>query len=382
MKCSELFDRIDALMEEYIRVWEDVCNLESPTNDKKGIDAVCRYFVSLAERKGWNVELFRQKIAGDVVKVTFCPDAKAAPVVFSGHMDTVHPVGSFGTPAVHIDGDRIYGPGVCDCKGGVVAAFLAMDALMQCGFSDRPVICLLQSDEEVGSALSGGETIGYICEQAKGAVAFLNCENAQADEVTMERKGIVRYRFTVTGIAGHSSTCYDAANAVTEAAHKIIKLEELKAPDGLTCNCGVISGGTVPNSVAETCTFTADIRFATEAELTWVRSHVAEIAASSAVQGCTCTVEQVSFRPAMERSDLNFALLDTLNRIYDENGLTKLTAQKGMGGSDAAYITRCGIPCVDSVGIIGGHVHSVREYAEISSLAESAKRLAAAAYCI
>ena len=31
-------------------------------------------------------------------------------------------------PAVKIEGDKIYGPGVTDCKGGVVAAVLAMDA--------------------------------------------------------------------------------------------------------------------------------------------------------------------------------------------------------------------------------------------------------------
>ena len=48
----------------------------------------------------------------------------------------------------------MYGPGVMDCKGGIVAAIMAMEALEKCGFTERPVQLLLQSDEENGSATS------------------------------------------------------------------------------------------------------------------------------------------------------------------------------------------------------------------------------------
>ena len=56
-------------------------------------------------------------------------DATKPPICLSGHLDTVHPKGLFGTPAVKFDGDKIYGPGIADCKGGIVAALLAMAAL-------------------------------------------------------------------------------------------------------------------------------------------------------------------------------------------------------------------------------------------------------------
>ena len=52
------------------------------------------------------------------------------------------------------------------------------------------------------------------------------------------------------------------------------------------------------------------------------------------------------------------------------------------GGSDAAEITNTGIPCVDSIGVEGGKIHSPDEFAFINSLAESAKRMAAIAVCI
>ena len=38
MKCKNLFREIDGLNETYIKVWEDCCNLESPTLDKIRVD--------------------------------------------------------------------------------------------------------------------------------------------------------------------------------------------------------------------------------------------------------------------------------------------------------------------------------------------------------
>ena len=146
MTYQSLFETIDSLYEEYLSVWEDLCNIESPTRDKAGVDAASAYLAARAEKRGWLVERMRHAVAGDVVCITLHPEADAAPITLSGHLDTVHPRGLFGTPAVHRDDEKIYGPGVTDCKGGIVAAFLAMHALDRCGFSSRPVRLLLQTD--------------------------------------------------------------------------------------------------------------------------------------------------------------------------------------------------------------------------------------------
>ena len=47
MDGQKLMEQIDRLQEAYIQVWETVCNIESPTEDKTGVDAVCAYFVEL-----------------------------------------------------------------------------------------------------------------------------------------------------------------------------------------------------------------------------------------------------------------------------------------------------------------------------------------------
>ena len=128
MACKQLFETIDRLYETYLTVWEDICNIESPTACKQGVDKVGNYAVAIAERHGWQVERLSQKVSGDAICITMNPGAKAQPVSFSAHMDTVHPIGLFGQPPVTKDETCMYGPGVTDDKGGIVVALLAMDA--------------------------------------------------------------------------------------------------------------------------------------------------------------------------------------------------------------------------------------------------------------
>ncbi len=382
MKCEKLFNTIDELYEEYVRVWEDVCNLESPTEYKYGVDEVGAYFIRMAEKHGWKVEVYEQASVGNVVCITMNHDSSESPITLSGHIDTVHAVGSFGAPAVRIDENNIYGPGVMDCKGGVVAAFLAIDALSRCDFKKRPVRLMLQTDEECNSSLSGKETIRHICRTSEGSVAFLNCESSRRGTLVLERKGIIRYQFDICGKEIHSSRCPEGASAIADAAYKIIQLEKLKDADGITCNCGTINGGTAANTVPGCCSFVADIRFSTREELGWIEKYIKEVSETCAVPGCRCSVKQVSYRPAMEKTDANTSLFDRMNEIYLQTGLDVLKARKSLGGSDAADVTEHGIPCVDSIGVEGNYIHTTREYAVLKSLAEAAKRIAVIAYCI
>ncbi len=382
MICSELFNKIDMSSDRYLDFLEDVCNIESPTDFKEGVDKVGRYFIKRAEEKGWKTEVFPQPVSGDVVVITMNPDAEGQPISLSGHIDTVHPVGLFSAPAVHRDEEKMYGPGVLDCKGGAVAGFMAMEALESVGFNSLPVMLLLQTDEEKGSMPSNKSTIGYICERSKNSLAFVNLEGHSNGTACMTTKGIQRYKFTVTGKAAHSSRCYQGASAILEAAYKIQELEKYKDPETITCNCGVIEGGTVPNTVAEVCTFYADFRHRTNEEILEIEQTVKKVADSVTVEGCTCVAQRVSYRVAMTYEERNVKLLDTVNRIYSENGLPVLPERHGLGGSDAADVTAYGIPCIEGLGTQGGGVHSVTEFIYLNSLAQSAKRVAAIVYCI
>ena len=310
------------------------------------------------------------------------PQAKGAPVCFSGHMDTVHPVGSFGKVPVHMDNEKIYGPGVIDCKGGLVASFMAMDALERCEFNKRPVKLILQSDEENGSRNSNKTTVKYMAEKAKGCVAFLNAERYTKGGLVITRKGISKYRFEITGKSAHSCVCPTGVSAISEAAHKIIRLEQYKDMHSVTCNCGIISGGVAENTVPEKCMFTADFRFNNEEQRKEVDKIVNEISHTSFVEGTSCTVTLVSFRCAMYETKENMELYEKIKKIYSENGIDSINLIYSLGASDTADLTQMGITCLDGFGTEGENLHGLGEFAYIESLAQSAKRLASVAYCI
>lgn len=380
--CSELFQRIDGLEEEYLDFLVDICRIESPSEHKPGVDAVAEYFVEKARARGWKTEVLEQPVSGNAVCITMNPDVQAQSVVFSGHMDTVHPVGFFGETPVTTDDEKMYGPGVADCKGGLAAAFCAMAALEDLGFRARPVKLILQSDEEVGSRFSNKETVRFMAEKAKDCVAFLNCEPHTPGKATIARKGICRYEFEVTGKAAHGSHCYNGVSAIREAAYKIIALEALKDRSGVTCNCGLIQGGTAVNTVPDRCVFSVDVRFLNRQQEQEAEAFMQQIAQKAFVEGSSCKLTRLSRRCTMERTERNEALLEKLNAIYAQEGLTQLTGVQSNGGSDAADMTGYGIPCLDSFGIHGGPIHSRDEWAYLHGLSLSAKYLASAAYCL
>ena len=380
MDLNSVFEEIDKLSDKYVNFLIDICNIESPTSFKEGVDRVGRFCADHAASLGFSVEYHREDVSGDALAITMNPDVDAPAIVFSSHMDTVHPVGSFGYPPTRLEGDFIKGPGTLDCKGGIAIAFLAMEALKICGYNSRPVKLILQSDEEVSSITSNKRTIEFMAKCAKGCAAFINGEGSiLKDRITVERKGIIRYVFDVHGVARHSSICYDGVSAIAEAAHKILELEKWKDPNGITCNCGVINGGTTTNTVADSCTFIADIRYKTKAQLNEVNQKVKEIAEHSYLEGSSCTLTLKSERCAMELCERNVALAERLLEIFESIGLPAEGTQSANGGSDAANISEYGIPAVDSLGVKGGYLHSPKEYAYASSIATQAKRYAAAA---
>jgi len=379
MDYQKLFSAIEALEQDYFKFWADICTIESPTSFKEGVDAVGAFCIAKAESLGWQVTVHEEPVSGNALCLTMNPDAPGKAVCFSGHMDTVHPVGLFGTPAVRFDEEKIYGPGVRDCKGGIVASFLAMEALHAVGFKGRPVKLILQSDEETSSKASEKRTIEFMAEMARDCEVFLNTESNLNGSVTMWRKGISKYRMDITGKALHASQCYKGVSAIREAAYKIVELEKQKEENGITMSTGTIQGGTAINSVPETCSFAIDVRFSDKAEMEQAHEILQKLADTSFVEGSTCTLTLVSRRPAMERSEKSMNALERMNAIYEAQGLPVLKYKGNKGGSDASDLTLRGIPCVDSMGVLGDGSHSIREFAYLSSLVPAAKYLAAAA---
>ena len=82
-------------------------------------------------------------------------DAGGRPGILLPHIDTVHPIGTLSGPLpFRRDGDKLYGPGLFDMKGGAYLALEAFRQVAQAGSTKLPVTYLFTPDEEVGSPTS------------------------------------------------------------------------------------------------------------------------------------------------------------------------------------------------------------------------------------
>ena len=375
--CQKVFEQIDRRLDGYLAFWKELVQLESFSSDKAGVDRVSAHIAQAAERLGLQVHVEPFAKAGNGLLLTLHPDAPLPAVCLMGHMDTVFAPGSFQPLLREADG-KLYGPGVFDMKGGIAIALLVMDALQAAGFSQRPVKLILIGDEEVGESLSGQAGVDFIRASAQGSAAVLNCESGHAGSITVARRGHVRYAVQIHGKASHAGSAYnEGISAIKEAAHKILEIEQGCDPAAITYNCGVISGGTVSNTIPEFCQFEIDCRYAALPQLQELREHVEGILEHSYIPGTVCTYQLCAQRDPMERNERNLRLFEHIRKASLACGLSDVKPIARGGGSDASITSAIGVPSVCTMGVIGGKSHSLDEYAEIDSFCVQAKRIAA-----
>ena len=374
---ARLFDTIDGLAPAYADFLEAICSIESKSDNKEGVDRVCEAVVRKGEELGFSVKVLRQGSAGNVASLTFEAGEGTPLFCLSAHMDTVFKNGAFGYPPVKRDGDILRGPGVMDCKGGFAVALLVMEAMKAAGCRDRSLRLILMSEEEIQCLLSGGKTLDFLRSEAKGAEAFFNLEGREPGRITTARKGIIRACLTVRGRAAHAGDYFEGASAIRAAAYKIVALEQKSVRDGITYNCGMIEGGTAMNVIPDECRVKIDVRIRSEEEFRSAMAVLREVAAKEDVPGTAAAVDVISSRIPMERTEANVRLFKHIAGVCRAYGFGEMQENASNGGSDAAYTTQMGIPTVDDLGVIGDNYHSLQEWCSLSSIAESAKIIAA-----
>src|SRR5256714_9646017 len=135
-------------MIEGIRQWVEI---ESPTADKAAVNRMIDQVQSDVAALPVAVERVPGKDGfADNLIVRNQAAGHGGGILVLSHIDTVHPVGTLAGPLpFRRDGDRLYGPGLFDMKGG---AYLALEAFRQgakAGSAKLPVTYLFTPDEEV-----------------------------------------------------------------------------------------------------------------------------------------------------------------------------------------------------------------------------------------
>lgn len=372
---EQLFQKIDELQPVYKQFWKDIVAIEAPSGEAERINRLVSFIADFAENRGFRATRHPDLGMGEMLTVETVCDSGRAPFTFMGHMDTVHPVGAFGPEVVREEDCKLYGPGVVDCKGGLACAMLTMEALTACGYVEHPLKLIMTPDEEIGARTSRE----FITEQNAGAVALFNCETGTEGKLTTARKGIGRVKVEVTGRAAHAGNNYfDGVSAIRECCFKIPAIEALSERGGTTFNCGVIQGGTVPNAVAEHCWFQVDIRAITKEAMAEAIQKVCDIAERCTLPGAVGkAILPSKGRPPFEQNEATDRLFRRIREVAHRYGLEEFESQHVGGGSDVVYAAMSGVPAICSTGVCGSGTHSIREVADIASLARRAKVMGA-----
>ncbi len=371
---------LDQCREEMLFLWETLVRMESPSADPEAIDRLASHLDTYCRALGMETEKFRPEGAGTCLAAA-TPARALPPILLLGHMDTVHPVGSFpGGPFTRRDG-CVYGPGVHDCKGGLVMALYVIRALQHIGYDRRQLRLALVSDEETAHTLSQGQTVDFLERRdAQGCGAAFTFESGLLNgDIVTGRKGGGVIRLTVEGIASHCGTAPEkGASAVREAARKVVAIEDLTDFSRVTFNCGLIQGGSSVNVVPDRCEVSVALRFHTNRDRDEALSALQSICGRVETPGTQCTLSPLAGFPAMEETDRTAALFALYRDTSTALGLGTPESVYSAGCSDSAYTTALGIPTLCAVGVLGQGQHSPDEHAFADSLLPQAKRLAAA----
>ncbi len=187
-------------------------------------------------------------------------------LLLAGHMDVVPSGSGWKTdPFVpRVEGDRLYGRGSCDMKGGLAAAVVAIATAARVGVKPPGdvVFAAFVGEEEDLAGVQAAVERGLRADMA------IVAEPTEM-ELVRAHKGAVVFELAVRGKAAHASTPESGLNAIVAAADLIGALAEmgrrvraaehpLLGAGSLTV--GTIHGGTRPYIVPAECVIELDRR--------------------------------------------------------------------------------------------------------------------------
>jgi glutamate carboxypeptidase len=348
---------------------EKLVNIDSGTANERGLDAVGALISDEARKLGMTVTLSpaTAPAVGKNIVATLKGNGRAK-ILLMTHMDTVFADGTAAARPFRVEGDRAYGPGVMDDKGGIVMALQAIRILQQTKFNNFAHITLLVNTNE--ETFSKGSR-GLIESLSRQHDVVLSMEPGRAaDGVVVWRKGSADLVIDVKGKSAHAGVAPESGrNAAMEAAHQMLQMSKLGDPAKLTTvNFTVIKAGDRPNVIPDAARVQGDMRATQSDEFDRVEKEMARIATNKLIVGTevkTSLVQGMAPMPVNPRTD---ALARQAQAIYGELGM-KLGLEGSGGAADANYSAAQGVPTIDGFGIVGGAIHTEAEYAEIKSIA-------------
>jgi succinyl-diaminopimelate desuccinylase len=321
--------------------------------------------------KGWlearDVEVTGTMYNGRPVLAATVGPAAGPTIVLHGHLDVVPARPEQFTP--RLEGDRLYGRGAYDMKGGLASMMCAIHDLAGEDAVRVHFVCV--ADEETEEIEQRGSD--HLVEQGYTGDFAITGEPTNM-HIGIQAKGVLAMRIEVSGRAAHGSTPWIGDNAVVKAVDVFRQIESLPFAressdlfDRPSINLGRIVGGDAMNKVPDLCALDVDIRYLPGQDADEIREAVESLPD-------THVVRVFHRQPAIVDRDNLFvrALGDAISRVA-----APVSERLGVGrdgASDAISFIEAGVPAVECGPAGDGH-HGPEEWVSVRSLGQYRKTL-------
>lgn len=306
---------------------------------------------------------------GPVIRVVGRADAPLQ-VVMSGHYDTVFPPESGFTSVTDLGGGKLNGPGLADMKGGICLMIEALRTFELGPMRDKlGYQIVITPDEEIGNFASAKALTEAASSGAMIGMTYEPCMESGA--MSGGRKGSAVFDVVLKGRAAHAGRAHaEGRSAIAAAARFVADLEMLNGQyEGVTFNTGKIDGGNAVNIVPDLAIIRFGARAPDAEAASWATAQVDRLITEAVAQnGISVHGHGGFYRPPKPRNDAQQALFDAVHGTGLAIGLDLEFIDTG-GVCEGNNIFAAGVPNVDTLGVLGGRIHSAEEFVDTSSFA-------------
>ena len=380
---APLKDFLESQMPAALEMLRQMVGINSYTANRDGVNRLARFTADCFAPLGFTPEFVpsTNREWGDHLVLTR-RGRSAKSIALVSHLDTVFPPEEEARNHFHWqrEGDRIFGPGTHDIKGGTVMMWLLLTALQGHApevFEDVTWKLIWNSSEECYSP-----DFGDVCRRQfdRGTLAALVFESEGRRDrescMVVARKGRGTWRVTVSGRGAHAGGKHaHGANAIVQLGRTVRQVAALTDYSrGLTVNVGTIRGGTVLNRVPHEAVAEGEFRAFTPEAYAAGKSGLLALAGRgeecSSAEGFACEVkvEILTESRPWPRNPGTDGLYQFWKQAGDELNLAVNCEERG-GLSDGNLIWDA-VPTLDGLGPWGDNDHCSERSPDGSKLPE------------
>ena len=366
-----LFAAATAEQTAVVKTLERLVNIETGTGNAEGLAAMAELLE--VELKALGAVVTRHKAAGPVVGenlVGRIAGRGGKRLLLMAHMDTVYVKGTLAKAPFRVEGERAYGPGIADDKGGIAVILHALKLMKARGLNGfGEIVVMFNTDEERGS-FGSRELITALAREADFVLSF-EPTSAGKESLTLGTSGIAYVSATIKGRASHAGAAPElGVNALVEAADLVLRTQDIDDKSrGLRFNWTVVRSGGVSNIIPDEARVDADMRYARNEDVEAALQKLEAAAQRKRLPESDVKISVERGRPAFDAGPGGRALVDKAVAIYREVGAPLAIVERTGGGTDAAYAALAGKPVIESLGLPGFGYHSNQaEYVDLAAV--------------